>query len=383
MNLLKNERGSTLAMTLMILVLFTVLGFGLITLNTSASKQFNNTEQKVQARHFAEMGLLHYKSEAYIAINAHNQIINGIKVDNLLTEEKKIEKINQENSKICSKLTKSTIIDTINNSDSNYNISIPYCRPNAANSLVDIIVNSIGESPQGKVVSIDLDLSVTSPGTLKYNNGNGTGNEGGGNSNTAPSLPTPPSSGKKEKWDPCDKKGCITTFDNFTDVSATPIVKSKKGNMIFNDSLVMNNFRVDGGNGLQMTVKKDLYIKGILDVQNHACIMVQGNFTAKTKITSKNKFYLFVYGDANLPKDLTLTSSNNDIFISGDVYIDGKKQVPKPAQYSSVPNEFSGCSLPGAPTPTTPEITPEKPTTNSPLNGNLDAVLITNEYRYL
>ena len=58
-----NERGSALLIVLMLVVIFTVLGLGLLTMNISASKQFSKKEEQVQARHMAEMGLLHYKKE--------------------------------------------------------------------------------------------------------------------------------------------------------------------------------------------------------------------------------------------------------------------------------------------------------------------------------
>lgn len=60
----QNEKGSTLIIVLLIVVVITILGAALFTMNMSASKQFTNKEEQVQARHLAEMGVVHYKEEA-------------------------------------------------------------------------------------------------------------------------------------------------------------------------------------------------------------------------------------------------------------------------------------------------------------------------------
>lgn len=124
-------------------------------------------------------------------------------------------------------------------------------------------------------------------------------------------------------------------------------VSMKKGSLIFLDNLVANSLRVEGGNGAGITIAKDFYIRDTLDVQNHACIAVQGNFTAINKVLAKNKFYLFIYGDAYLPTSIDLKSNNNEIFVSGDVYVGGVKQQPK--SLSDVPSgsTSNGCKLPG------------------------------------
>jgi type II secretory pathway component PulK len=83
---LKNQKGYVLLIVLMLIMVFTVLGLSLLTLNITSAKQFNNKEKIVQARHTAEMGALHYK--AHIAkewdkaendINAEVNRFNGLK----------------------------------------------------------------------------------------------------------------------------------------------------------------------------------------------------------------------------------------------------------------------------------------------------------------
>lgn len=375
MNLLKNERGSTLAITLMILLIFTVLGFGLITLNTSASKQFDNTEQKVQARHYAEMSLLHYKSEVLTALEKHNIILKNYK-NGSLTEDQKIIAINNENNKLCSKLTDPIIVSKIKTTNpEHYDISNLTCQTNTKITLATINITGIGKSLQGKVENIDLDILVELPGILKIGTGNGD-SAGSGSGNPYPTLPSPPSGGTISNSWPCTNKNCGShTISNFTDVSKQVGLSAKKADLLFNDSLVMKSLKVEPGNGLNLTVKKDLFINEKLDVHNHACIAVGGNFTVKTSISSINKFYLYVYGDAYLPSNIDFTSVNNMIYVNGDIYIDGKKITPKP--YNSIPQNFSGCGnrqAPKPPLPTTPG--------GSSIPSNLDTKLISTDYRY-
>ena len=51
-----NEHGNALLMVLMVVVVFTILGVGLLSMNASASKQFDKKEEQVQARHRRRWG---------------------------------------------------------------------------------------------------------------------------------------------------------------------------------------------------------------------------------------------------------------------------------------------------------------------------------------
>lgn len=62
MQRLNNEKGYALLFVMLLVVLFTILGLGLLLMSTNASKQFSLKEDQVQARHYAEMGLLHYQA---------------------------------------------------------------------------------------------------------------------------------------------------------------------------------------------------------------------------------------------------------------------------------------------------------------------------------
>lgn len=394
MKYLKNQHGSTLAIALMVLVIFTILGFGLFTLNTSASKQFENTEQKVQARHFAEMGLVHYKSNASIAIDLYNEKINEIKTERDKDLDDKIKEINAETESICGKLENDEFIEPININDPNYEIESVKCVTNTSYTLASITVNSKGKSIQGKDVIVGLDLSITLPGILalesKNTDSGKTGNTGNGVSNTPPAMPLPPENGINKDW-PCTDKQCSAIVSNFTDVSNT-VIKAKicngngnvkdlakgntlciqKGNLLFEDSLIMNNFIVGGGNGLKLIVEKDFYIKGKFHIQNHACIAVQGNFTSLYPTSFGTHSYLTIYGDAHF-KAVNL-HQNSSISVKGDVYVNGVKLANNP--YSTTPSASCSISDSGADTDT------DTDASDGQIKGDLTASLITDGYRY-
>ena len=70
MKAIKNEKGYALLMVLMLILLFTVLGMGLMATNMNSAKQFTTKENQVQARHQAEMGVLHYNAILKDKINS-------------------------------------------------------------------------------------------------------------------------------------------------------------------------------------------------------------------------------------------------------------------------------------------------------------------------
>ncbi len=109
MKIKNNENGSALLMVLLLMLVFTILGMGLLTMNISAAKQFNKEEQ-VQARHFAEMGVLHYKADVEELVEVNNRILQTI-ISNHNPNDKNSEslqsKIDNQNNKFCSGIQKS------------------------------------------------------------------------------------------------------------------------------------------------------------------------------------------------------------------------------------------------------------------------------------
>ncbi len=91
----KNERGGALLLVLMLVVIFSVLGMGVLMLNISASKQLSKKEEQIQARHLAEMGIMHYKAEVEKIVT---QVVlnNDSNIDNLRAKIEVIKEIGWE-----------------------------------------------------------------------------------------------------------------------------------------------------------------------------------------------------------------------------------------------------------------------------------------------
>lgn len=330
-----------LAIAVIIIVLFSILGLGLVTLNASASKQFTNKEQQVQARHFAEMGLVYYKNEAEKVLKDPDSALNTelnhelarLNDNALLTQDKKFDIIG---ILFCEKLTGSAIVNLINTGDSNYEFLKEDCKINVENTSVDITVKSKGTSKEKDEI-IKLNLSVNLPEELITNNDG---------SSTIPL-------GKiiEVGW-PCTDKHCGTaTVKKYTDISQkSDSLFVQKGNLLFLDSLVVKNLEVGGGKTLNLTIEKNFTSTGTFKLQNHACVIVKGDFNSLDLSIQSSNVSIYISGDAyfgnvNFKKNISSTT----ITVIGDVYINNKKQIPKPALYNSGPNQT--CS-PGIQSPT-------------------------------
>lgn len=333
MRYLVNQKGYALLMVLMLILLFTVLGMGLLAMNMNASKQFNLKEEQVQARHQAEMGVLHYQKELekYIAANKPTAIPDAVS--------------------FCNSITPATVSSAV--TDKRYTTTLKKGNCTKTNNVLTIPLESNGVSGPKGTETINAKLYLKIPVT-------------------PPEIPEPASGQEKiTAWKGCIEEGkngkenknnngsndkniknCNMEYEKFTDLSTiTETVVLKKGELEFKDHLILNSLRINGGNGQSIIVEKDLYIKNLLDVQNHSCFAVQGNLTISKKITSKNKLNIYVYGDANLPSDIDFTSPNNNIFVNGDVYFNGILKQPKPSSigtFSKVAGYVdNGCILPG------------------------------------
>lgn len=80
-----NEKGSTLVIVLLIVALITILGMSLFAMNISASKQFTTKEKQVQARHLAEMGVMHYQSKVEEDVDVFTSNKSNYEVYDLVT----------------------------------------------------------------------------------------------------------------------------------------------------------------------------------------------------------------------------------------------------------------------------------------------------------
>ncbi|MBT2569227.1 hypothetical protein [Planococcus sp. ISL-110] len=302
MRRIRNEKGYALLLVMLMVVLFTIMGMGLLAMNMNAAKQFNTKEEQVQARHQAEMGILHYQAEI----------------------EKNFHPVIEDKSAFCVSLEnlKQQVIGKY------YSISASECE--IENEKITFSFTSKGTAGvrEEKIVEASIFFE-------KKTSGQGTG-EGleSGNTNTLPTMPS--NSVRKEL--------------NGLDVDNGTFPLGKANLYILGDLTVESGFNMGGS---QIEIPNDLYIDGNMDLHNQGCVVVRNDLTVLDKIKFGNKIYLFVYGDANLPDDIQI-HNNSEIFISGNVFINGKKQNPKPAEYTAVPsgNVYKGqgnisCQLPG------------------------------------
>lgn len=311
MNSSNNENGYALLMVMLLVVLFTILGMGLLAMNINASKQFNKKEEQVQARHFAEMGVLHYKAEIQKELS-ENQ-------NRLANKHAFCERVKNLSSKVA---------------EENYKILSRDC--SVEEDQITITFISEGNSGINETEEIGAELYVEPQ-------------EG------PPLKPTVPAGANRE-WPACaenpQKEECEVS--EFTVVSE---VEMQKEDLLFKDHLIIDKLNINGGSKANLTVDKDFYVEDSLVIQNHACIIVQGNLTVTNSITSKDNedsnnlgthTYIFVYGDANLPANFMDLKNKSGIYVLGDVYINSVKEE-NPIAYQPFPtgDSYGGCVLPG------------------------------------
>lgn len=305
MGVLKNQKGYALLLVMLLVVLFTILGVGLLTMNMNASKQFNMKEDQVQARHLAEMGLLHYQTALEKSIIANKTNLKCSQIELLLPS---INTNIKNNSKYELK------------GDSTAGVS---CLDRTGNMEVQVASESKGGLNTKKIVTATYFIK-----------NKGTVTSGSGASPSTPTAPIkPPSpSDKITVWDKnCEdsaKNKCKDVNDTIPKFTEVHTITMKQNGLHFLDSLVVKKIIVGGGNGATLKVDKNMYVDEEIDVQNHACIAVGQNLIVKTGIRSKNKLYMVVYKDAFLPKRLEGTSSNNDMYVFGNIFLPSDFQMP-------------------------------------------------------
>ncbi|WP_298830496.1 hypothetical protein [uncultured Planococcus sp.] len=298
----QNEKGYALLLVMLMVVLFTIMGMGLLAMNMNAAKQFNTKEEQVQARHQAEMGVLHYKAEI----------------------EKNFHPVIEDKSIFCDSLEDLKQQVT----GEHYSISSSECEID--NEKITFSFNSKGTTGTSKEKIVEASIFFEKKTS-------GQGNEVGSGNDNSSILPTMPINSVREELN-----GLYVENGTF------PL--GKENLYILGDLTVEPGFNKGGS---QIEIPNDLYINGAMDLHNQGCAVVRNDLTVLEKINFGNKIYLFVYGDANLPGDIQ-NHHNSKIFISGDVYINGIKQNPKPTEYAAVPpgNIYYGqgnisCRLPG------------------------------------
>lgn len=300
MKTFKNENGYALLMVMMLILLFTVLGMGLMATNMNSATQFNTKEEQVKARHQAEMGVLHYgvlledkiKESTATAITCSD-------IEKLLGTSKKLSKDKYyiepangtssckeiENKKLLEISVKSTgLID----GNTEKEVEATFYAKNTG----DTVQNPITTAPQPE-------LPLKNDGTIDESRIiRNLGKDCKGNS------------------DNCDYE--IYTTDKFLILDE---LITQKHTFHFKDNLEVKSLIIRGGNSDSIKINKDLFVSDILDIQNHACLAIGGNLVVANKILNKNKEKtdIYVYGDFYAPK-VQVGIFNFNFFVRGTVY---------------------------------------------------------------
>lgn len=262
---IKNENGYALVMVILLVVIFTTLGMGLLAMNINANKQFNVKEDQVQARHQAEMGVLHYKEEIVKILNLNAEL---------------------DKTAIKKELIKIGIL-----TEGQYTVRQTKEPVTFENNKIEIYITSKGTSEvlNNKSISKDIDATIIISGTEKTS----------GSGNHSP----PPQSKSTEKV-----IGNLVIPENGYFSNAENI------------HVTGNLDAVNGNKNTNMLVKNDLYIEGGFVMNNHTCVVVGGDLTVlgtNTKNMS-GKVYIVVYGNAyfkNPPEKI----NNAQIYVAGKV----------------------------------------------------------------
>ncbi|WP_281864451.1 hypothetical protein [Planomicrobium okeanokoites] len=294
MKTFKNEKGYALLMVLMLILLFTVLGMGLMATNMNLAKQFSTKENQVQARHQAEMGVLHYgvvledkvKRSSATAISCSD-------VEKLLGPSKKLSEGKY-------------YIEPASGSTS--------CKEIDSSKLLEVTIKSTG--------IIDGNTNKKVEATFYIEN---TGSESE-ETIVSPNPPLPPKNEEdiiRDLGKDCNGGGNNCTYDTYTPNKFVILdeLETKKHSFHFKDHLTVNRVIIEGGNSDDIKVNKNLYITESLFIQNHACIAVGGDlFIGKSLTnTNKEKTDIYVYGDFYLPTEHTGVF-DFDIHVKGQLY---------------------------------------------------------------
>ncbi|WP_422123000.1 hypothetical protein DHX103_14840 [Planococcus sp. X10-3] len=303
----KNESGYALLMVIMLVLLFTTLGMGLLAMNINASKQFNNKEEQVQARHQAEMGLLHYQAEVKKKVEEYKFTRS--------TGEKKDAALARSRTELCQQI-KEVELPKIMGDNGEYTISdrvIDGCSENATGEI-KISLQSTGESTNGVEKIVDGSIEMRPP-VMEVDN----------------EVPLEPEIPENNDSDDDEDAG-------YTKMDGPFVIRDE--NLEFN-TLVINTSPTDthsdkkdrgqtlqfgSGKGEYLTINKDLYVGGTIHSQNHSCIYVRGNMTVTGNLYFNTQSSIIVLGNAYFGGVIDL-HTNADLYVAGNTYIGTNKDL--------------------------------------------------------
>lgn len=301
-------------MVLLLVVVITILGVSLFTMNMSASKQFTKKEEQVQARHLAEMGVMHYQekiSEEVKEFNKEKPVIyykdnsKGKDKENEQENEVDDETTREEHTKkLCKKInevSKSNLEETLITGDYEVEIEEIDCE-NITAETKEISIGLLSEGFASKTTRIiEAEVTVAAEGSRL-------------------------SEGEKEKdkdddkpLEPSDKQVKEVNFLEIDEIIHKRNSLHIKGDL----TAVKGNSRKKN-----LTVDGDLYIGGEIFIHNHTCVVVKGDLTVVGDIDIKNtqKTFIVVQGNAYFSRELN-DKNSKAIYVNGKVNSENRTSV--------------------------------------------------------
>lgn len=310
----KNEKGYALLMVLMLILLFTVLGMGLMAMNMNSATQFNTKEEQVMARHFAEMGVLHYKTKV-------ESIVKDPSIQNNLSCADFPEAIEKPVENNVSEYTVTLLADSV-------------CESTEKQMIIKI-------KSEGKAK--DEDKAKEIEATIFISNTSEVENEGGTEEESSSSGKVPQKPAYPEvNW---TSKSAITDLDDINSANPSKVIYgmttqepfiangfvevlsavdvNKESQWTFKDHLlVAGSFATSttGNNVSTIAVNEDFYIGGALHIKNHTIVNVGGDFIVMGDVDFGTKATLNVSGNALFDWKISNVAPHADITIHKNAY---------------------------------------------------------------
>ena len=319
-----NENGYALLLVMMLVLLFTTLGMGLLAMNINASKQFNIKEEQVQARHFAEMGVLHYKAKVKPIV----ELINLNKVKKLSCDDfpEIINEFSSENKEI-------------------YEVKIdPNKCDDSGKGKVELFIVSIGKAEdRNNNVEKIIEAEIIVINNADDNEGGSTAISGG-----IPKKPSYPEgmttvtnldsiNGTAVRVNNGTSNNQSFESDAFIEVSGNLDNIPRKSIWTFNNHLLIDGdlkLSTSGANSPIVVVNKDLYIKGDLYLPNHDEVRPNGNITVNGDVELGNHAAFNIKGNALFEGTKFIMKPNTLVNINKNAYFrnriapgDGKGEI--------------------------------------------------------
>lgn len=310
MKQLKNEKGYALLFVMLLVMLFTILGFGLLLMNVNASKQFSIKEDQVQARHYAEMGLLHYQALVEDAVEAYKFTATRAGANTAISKSRQ---------ELCNKIQ---AIGKVEQSRVGSSYKVPTAKLSgcAVGDLgeITITMSSTGIAQSGKIKLVEGSMEVTPPIIVASD----------ANATTEPAIPAKPVNNTSQP--PITSYPSSGDVRGFVEIDGPFTIRRTSyhfESFVIKSSPSINALIAGGGNsGDTLKIEKDMYIEGGVYSNNFICVYVQGDLTILGNIDLGPHSLILVYGDAYF-RGSVVTNPNAKIHVIGNMYLGTSKTL--------------------------------------------------------